>query len=130
LLLRIFFTRALGEERGERIAAGWDGCRYHLYRKEGGPALIALITAWDTEHDAAVFGQAWCEWAGRRERKPFDVRTKVVAAGEKRSVSTQDGLVVTVRRGRDVVVVDGIRRGDGVAILRMLWSSPREEAPR
>ncbi len=130
LLLRILFTRALGEERGERIAAGWDGCRYHLYRKEDGPTLLALITAWDTEHDAAVFGQAWCEWAGRRERRAFDVRTEVVAAGEKRSVTTQDGLVLTVRRGRDVVVVDGLRRGDGVAVLRTLWNSPREQVLR
>jgi hypothetical protein len=83
------------------------------------------MTAWDTEHDAVVFAAAWCDWAGRRDGKSYDVHTKPGPAGAMRSVRTQAGLVITVRRGREVMVVDGVVAEKRVDILRALWRAPR-----
>jgi hypothetical protein len=126
LLLRVFFCRALGEERGPDVAEGWDGCRFQLYTREGRAPLLVLMSAWDTEHDAAVFAGAWCDWAGRRDGKPYDVHVKPGPAGAMRSVETEAGPVVTVRRGKEVMVVDGGEAEKRIDILRALWNAPRE----
>jgi len=125
LLLRIFFSRALGEERGPRVAEGWGGCRFQLYAREERAPLLVLMTAWDSEHDAAVFAGAWCDWAGRRDGKPYAVHVKPGAAGAMRDVHTKAGLVTTVRRGTEVMVVDGVDPEKRVDILRALWRASR-----
>lgn len=131
LILRILFCRALGEERGPPVAEGWDGCRFQLYEREGRVPLLVLMTAWDSEHDAAVFAGAWCDWAGRRDGKPYDVHVKTGPAGAMRSVRTDAGEVVTVRRGTEVMVVDGVSVAENrVDILRALWRATRVEPGR
>ena len=126
LVLGVFFARALEQKRGRRIAEGWDGCRFQLYTRDGRVPLLVLMTAWDTEQDAAVFAGAWCDWAGRRDGESYDVHTKLGPAGAMRSVRTQAGLVVTARRGNEVMVVDGVEPEKSVAILRALWRAPRK----
>jgi len=126
LLLRIFFGRALGAERGPGVAEGWDGCRFQLFSREGRVPLLVLMTAWDSDHDAAVFAGAWCDWAGRRDGKPYAVHTKPGVAGAMRTVHTKAGLVTTVRRGTEVMVVDGVVGENQVDILRALWRASRK----
>jgi hypothetical protein len=71
------------------------------------------------------FALAWCDWAGRRDKGPYSIATKPTAAGELRRLVTKDGSVLVVRRGRDVVAIDGLRNLDPVPILLALWDSPR-----
>jgi hypothetical protein len=122
---RVVFHDTLGAERARRVAEGWDGCLYYLYAQERRPALLTMITAWDSEADAVEFANAWCEWAGRRDGREFDVHTRVIGAGEMRIVRTRDGLVITARRGSDVAVADGIPSGNGREILSTIWNTAR-----
>ena len=96
-----------------------------LHTREERTPLLVLMTAWDSEHDAAVFAGAWCDWAGRRDGKPYAVHVKPGAAGAMRDVHTKAGLVTTVRRGTEVMVVDGVVPEKRVDILRALWRASR-----
>ncbi len=92
-----------------------------------------MMTTWDTSRDALEFGQAWCDWAGQRDgKKTFDVKNEIWGMGELRSVRTADGVVVTVRRGPDLVVLDGVPKGMETKLLVGLWTTRfvRERAKR
>ena len=87
---------------------------------------MALYTTWDEEMDAVEFALAWCDWAGGRTGDQYSVKTTRWPAGEKRAVQGVDGLVVTARRGNDVVVLDGIPAGmDATPLLTSVWNTTR-----
>ena len=133
LAMRVVFRSTLGDERATQVAAGWDGSLVRIYRKEGEPALLAMMTTWDTSRDALEFGQAWCDWAGQRDgKKTFDVKNEMWGIGELRSLRPADGVVVTVRRGPDLVVLDGVPKGMETKLLVALWTTRfvRERAKR
>ncbi|MHC4136117.1 MAG: hypothetical protein ACYS0K_14145, partial [Planctomycetota bacterium] len=125
LFLWTSLAETLGRERAVAAAAGWDGCRGDFYQS-GKDKLIAVLSTWDTEGDAAEFAHAWCHWAGVADGREFDVHTIVSGAGEKQTVKTSSGFVVTVRRKQDVVVLTGTGDGEKVTeLLVALWKHER-----
>jgi hypothetical protein len=59
----------LSDPQGEEAAAGWGGDTYRVYRNDGTGDLILIIQwAWDTERDAAEFGEALTAYQSERFR--------------------------------------------------------------
>lgn len=92
---RVYF-----EENGEtdfaKIAAGWDGDRYAVWRlpTEGGALVSYVGTIWDTEADAKEFADAYRRtlvkrFGGDGSQRPSGARISVV----------HDGVSVTVLDG-------------------------------
>lgn len=124
LELRLLFRPAFGGERAERIAEGWDGCGFRLYARETDEPALVLYSTWDTEADASAFALAVCELICRQHGDTFEIRTKVLGAGERRSADTPSGPVVAIRRAKDVVLVYGYE-GDPRPVLIALWDRTR-----
>lgn len=125
LLLQVIFSRILGHARATRVAAGWDGCLYRLYKEKEQPTLLVMFTVWDSEDDAHEFASAWCDWAGGRDGKPYVVNTRPTPVGARRSLDTKEGHVVVLRRGRDVVVLDGCQRNQAGDLLAAVWRTTK-----
>jgi len=123
-LLRVHLTELLGRRRATRVAAGWDGARYHLCEREGQPLFFGVMSTWDTEEDAEEFARAWADWASLRDDK--EKPREVVVAAPDRRVQTKQGLVIVRRAGRDVVVLDGIALERSEAVVKALLSAKRE----
>ena len=46
-------------QRGAQLACGWKGDRAALYQAPDGHRLLVWASAWDSDYDAAEFGEAW-----------------------------------------------------------------------
>jgi hypothetical protein len=125
LVLRFNLAHTLGRERAAAAAAGWDGCLVDFYTKDD-EELFALVSTWDTEGDAAEFAHAWCHSQCLKHGREFEVHTIVGAAGERQTAKTAGGLVVTVRRKRDVVALVGdCDTKEATGLLVRLWKHDR-----
>ena len=88
LSLRIFLREGLPEglrDRAEAAAAGWGGDRFAVYQKDGekdGGRLVAWVTDWDTEADAAELRSALAGLEGWRAE----------AAGPRRVIALRGSL--------------------------------------
>lgn len=126
--VRATLQSRLGARIANRAAAGWDGGLVRLYAPRKGPPLLTLITTWDSPDDATEFAQVWCEWAGRANQGEFTVSITPTVAGERRELDTPGGRVVLVRRGHDVVLLDGVPQGVApTPLLVRLWTAGRRE---
>jgi hypothetical protein len=61
LVLRLLLEPSLGWPRAEAAAAGWGGDAYTILEDDSGRRIVAMVTAWDTEDDAAQMYNAWSE---------------------------------------------------------------------
>jgi hypothetical protein len=61
LVLRLLLEPSLGWPRAEAAAAGWGGDAYTILEDTNGKRVVAMVTAWDTEDDAAQMYNAWSD---------------------------------------------------------------------
>ena len=108
----------------KRAAAGWAGDRYAVY--EGatpGDVLMAQMTAWDTENDAREFFDAYVKRTGLRyaAAKAEEVTP---ARPDRREWTTGEGRVSMERRGKRLLILEGIPDGiEQRKLASILWST-------
>jgi hypothetical protein len=102
------FLNSPAESR--RAAAGWAGDRYDVYEgAEPGQAMIAQISAWDTEADAREFFDAYVKRTELRyPNSKLLADSKHSASDILKSWQTNEGQVVMELRGVRVIVVEGL----------------------
>jgi hypothetical protein len=104
---RIIF-KAQGQADGEAAAAGWDGDRYAVFGRKGSDdTLMLLRTAWDTEQEATQFVAAY--------RRALAVKYE----GRDEPVSIE-------QQGTDVFIVEGGRKTDLDALLKLVKQSKKQ----
>ncbi len=93
-------------DESQQAAAGWNGDRYALYTGPNkGDVLITQKTFWDTEMDAREFFEAYSKRTTRRyEIEPTESATTEVS----RQWKTKEGGVMIERRGKSVLIVEGV----------------------
>jgi hypothetical protein len=65
--VRSLLSSHVGLLEASRVAAGWNGDRYHVYeRGTNGPVALVWTTAWETEQAAADFADAYRRVAEKR----------------------------------------------------------------
>ncbi len=99
---------------GARAAAGWDGDRYEIFRREDGKLAVAMATIWDSGKDAEEFEKAY---SAMRELNPF-------GSG---AVFAEDAERLLLRTGDRVMLVEGFSENVGKAALELLKKSKFEE---
>jgi hypothetical protein len=124
LSLRILLRETLKSvDRSNAAAAGWGGDRFAVYEKDG-VRLVAWVTEWDTEADAAEFRNALVDLEGWRAE----------AAGPRRVIAVRGGLAperweaVRVRLG----AAEADRPANREIDLKAIGAAPtplRSEAP-
>ncbi|HYP53099.1 MAG TPA: hypothetical protein VEQ42_06135, partial [Pyrinomonadaceae bacterium] len=122
------YQKILGEyltiqDEARRGAAGWAGDRYALYEQaRGGGVLLAQMTVWDTEAEAAEFFEAYERRTALRYKNG---EAQVPPNGDtelRRSWRTDEGDVFLERRGARVAVLEGIpERVDAGRLIDLLW---------
>jgi hypothetical protein len=110
------FLNSPAESR--RAAAGWAGDRYDVYEgPQPGQALIAHISAWDTEADAREFFDAYVKRTELRypnakvvDQPDTAYQTQNSKPGTRNFYSwqTNEGLVVMELRGLRVTIIEGL----------------------
>ena len=93
--VRCLLSPSLGALEAQRLAAGWNGDRYHVYeRGTNGPTALMWTTAWTTEKEAVDFADAYQQLTEKRG---------VVAKLER------DGNHVRIRQAKDAAVLDDLK---------------------
>ncbi|MFQ5655301.1 MAG: hypothetical protein ACE5GW_11300 [Planctomycetota bacterium] len=114
--------RGRGILDSRRVAAGWGGDAYLVLEDAAGRLAVVLRTTWDTEEDAGEFFGAWSgtQWerAGFGDLKPEPLsaaRIELARDGE-------PGACLSIeRRGREVLVIEGIERSRRDAVAAAAW---------
>jgi len=123
------FLNSSAESR--RAAAGWAGDRYDVYEGANpGQAMIAHVSAWDTEADAREFFEAYVKRTELRypEAKGVDqpnsedqIRNPKPENRNFYSWQTNEGQVVLELRGLRVTIIEGLpQQIDVNGLLRAL----------
>jgi hypothetical protein len=93
--VRCLLSPSLGALEAQRLAAGWNGDRYHVYeRGTNGPTVLVWTTAWTTEKEAVDFADAYQQLTEKRG---------VVAKLER------DGNHVRIRQAKDAAALDELK---------------------
>jgi len=119
------FLRA--EKESQAAAAGWGGDRFALYENRATrQSLLAQLTEWDTERDAAEFFAAYVKRTERRYKAAIaDTRRSVPVETRRVWRTTGDGLVVMERRGARVCILEGVpEKADARALLNKVMGTP------
>lgn len=104
---RIIFGAQGQQAEAAAAAAGWDGDRYAVFKhKDSDQTLLLLRTAWDSEAEATQFAAAY--------RRALQVKYE---AGEE--------PVLVEQQGTDVFIVEGGRKGDLAALMKVVRQSRR-----
>lgn len=104
---RIVF-KAQDQADGEAAAAGWDGDRYAVFKRKGSDdTLMLLRTAWDSEAEATQFVDAY--------RRALAVK-----------YAGADEPVAIEQQGVDVFVVEGGRKADLEAMMKLVKQSKKQ----
>ncbi|MEO7971695.1 MAG: hypothetical protein ABI698_10380 [bacterium] len=117
------FLNSPAESR--RAAAGWAGDRYDVYEgPEPGQALIAQISAWDTEADAREFFDAYVK---RTELRYPNLKlltdSQHPTSDTLKTWQTNEGQVVMELRGLRVSIIEGLsQQVDANNLLKVLRS--------
>ena len=61
LVLRLLLEPDVGWPTAEAAAAGWGGDAYTILEDAGGRRVVAMVTVWDTEGDAAEMYNAFVQ---------------------------------------------------------------------
>lgn len=98
------------ERESQQAAAGWGGDRFALYENRAtGQVLLAQLTVWDTEADAAEFFDAYVKRTGRRYTDAIaDTRASVPTQTRRVWRTTSEGTVVLERQGARVAILEGV----------------------
>jgi len=96
----IYLDERLDTQRAAAASAGWGGDRYAVYTRED-DALLALVTAWDSDAEQEEFAGAYEDWTlakyGREARVDGSVRWW----------SSDEEVTALLARGREAIVVIG-----------------------
>jgi hypothetical protein len=117
------FLNSPAESR--RAAAGWAGDRYDVYEgAEPGQAMIAQVSAWDTEADAREFFDAYVKRTELRYAKAnLLTDTQHPTTDTLRTWQTTEGQVVMELRGLRVTIIEGLsQQVDANNFLKVLRS--------
>ncbi|MGQ0614970.1 MAG: hypothetical protein ACT4PV_14640 [Planctomycetaceae bacterium] len=101
----ILLTDQLAEgdqEKGKAAAAGWGGDRFAAYKTDTGRVVLAWLTVWDSEEDAAQFQEAY------------------TTAATARNAAREWPEALIARRGATVVILEGVRGPDGGLMQALL----------
>ena len=115
------FLNSPSESR--RAAAGWAGDRYDVYEgAEPGQAIIAQISAWDTEADAREFFDAYVK---RTQLRYPNLRllsdSQHPTSDTLKTWQTNEGQVIMELRGLRVTIIEGLsQQVDANNFLKML----------
>ena len=93
--LRQLLSQHLSLLQAQRVAAGWNGDRYHVYeRGADGPTALVWTTAWESEADAGAFESAYRQFVQKR-----GVTAQIERAGQH----------VRIRQSRDAGALDALK---------------------
>ncbi|MCA1567357.1 MAG: hypothetical protein LC803_17235 [Acidobacteria bacterium] len=117
------------EKESREAVAGWGGDRFALYENRAKrQVLLAQLTAWDTEQDAAEFFNAYLKRTERRYKDAAAVAdTRASVPVETRRVwrTTGEGLIVMERQGARVCILEGVpEKADVRALLKRVMGTP------
>jgi hypothetical protein len=115
------------EKESQKAVEGWGGDRFALYENRvKREVLLAQLTAWDTERDAAEFFDAYVKRTERRYRGAVaDTRESVPVETRRVWRTTGDGTVVVERQGARVCILEGVPKDVKVsALLKKVLATP------
>jgi hypothetical protein len=113
------FLRA--EKESQKAVAGWGGDRFALYENgETRQVLLAQLTVWDTEADAAEFFDAYVKRTEQRYKDAVaDTRASVPTQTRRVWRTPRDGAVVMQRQGARIAILEGVpEKADADAWLK------------
>jgi hypothetical protein len=108
------------EKESQKAVAGWSGDRFALYENNSTRSvLLAQLTAWDTETDAAEFFDAYVRRTERRYKDAIaDTRASVPTQTRRVwRTTTGEGTVVLERQGARVAILEGVPEKANVSAL-------------
>ncbi|HEX8423111.1 MAG TPA: hypothetical protein VF634_06855, partial [Pyrinomonadaceae bacterium] len=102
------FLRA--EKESQKAVAGWGGDRFALYENSATrEVLLAQLSAWDSEADAAEFFDAYVRRTERRYKDAVaDTRASVPTQTRRVWRAPGEGLVIMERQGARVAILEGV----------------------
>jgi hypothetical protein len=113
---------------GAKAAQGWDGDRYAVFKGADDRLGLVWYTTWDSETDAEEFAGAYSRYvitrlgigdgaAGRDANPP--------SIPEKYRLEHQGRAYDIVRRGDDVVVIDGFSPKEADDLVNAVWQAKK-----
>jgi hypothetical protein len=79
---RVLFEQYVDSSTATRVAAGWGGDRFQLFKRNtDGATALAVQTVWDTPNDAQEFFDAYAQVASRRYGGDIDSSGPMDMAG-------------------------------------------------
>jgi hypothetical protein len=98
------------EKESQKAVEGWGGDRFALYENRATrEVLVAQLTTWDTDADAAEFFDAYGKRTERRYRSAVaDTRASVPPQMRRVWRTTGEGVVAMERQGRRVAILEGV----------------------
>jgi hypothetical protein len=96
----VYLDERLDAETAAAASAGWGGDRYAVYVR-GGDALLALVTAWDSDAEQEEFAGAYEDWASAKHGREARVD------GSVRWWTSDDEVTALLARGREAILVVG-----------------------
>jgi hypothetical protein len=139
LRIRILLSQSLPREESVRASEGWGGDFYRVYQPErptgaasagsaaSGELLLAWATTWDTDRDAAEFGEAIRKVLAVRgggEGQEEDPQ-RLPAGASGRSWRAEGRAAALLRRGREVWVLQGLPEATLPAVARKVTELER-----
>ena len=114
------------EKESQKAVAGWGGDRFALYENRATrEVLLAQLTAWDSETDAAEFFDAYVRRTERRYKDAIaDTRASVPAETRRVWRTTGEGTVVLERQGARVAILEGVpEKANTSALLKKMFGT-------
>ena len=111
------------EKESQKAVEGWGGDRFALYENRATrQVLLAQLTAWDTEADAAEFFDAYVKRTERRYKNAVaDTRASVPVETRRAWRATGEGMIVLERQGARVAILEGVpEKADAGELLKKI----------
>lgn len=105
----------LGEESAA-AAAGWQGDRYAVWDDGAGGTVLVALSTWESERAAAAFADVYARLLPAKHRLPPAADAAWEAEGRAHAVE---------RRGREVLLYEGVPAAARDAVRRAAWSTAR-----
>lgn len=113
----------LRAHKGRDAAAGWDGDRYAVFEGSDGALGLIWFTTWDSEADAREFLRSIARYQVKRFEAPAPLDDDFDAL----SITDGNRTHELLRRGNDVVVVQGFPKETARALLESALKSTKRE---